>query len=660
MKKRKNNFFTYSVIAIGGATVTLVFLWIMSFVFLTSEVTSKISSKIISKGAVGLTSSLSISDVKLKLPPDLAVLPDLLGKDMRVNINSKTNKLTFLTGGGTNLPLTRKVAKNSKSVFIQIINDYGKYFGMTQRDVSFNKDNTDDLGMHHVQYDQKFSGVPVFGTSVIAHLGKDFSVKSLNAKVVPNVSLDVKPKIAKDKINIVATDAVKNLFGEDSEYKVLSADLNILNKNLLISTEEDNNYLTYKVVVDDPENFRSWTYFIDANSGDVLLKFSNNQTARLYRAIFSCEYADRRHDCSLEADLYFLNDNLEYVDCDGCGGKVEGSRVRVNEDTENIYTYLGKTNKYYSDVFHLIGPDGRGSTGARVSGRLATVALSYINSADCLNAWWNPNDLLFGFCEDTASNLGVIAHEYTHAVMNFKVGHMTYLDQTGAIMEGYADIFAEAVKKYTDGSNDWLSHFTDDTVTRNYANPSSVNYEVPVDDNGNISYENATQILGVPFPDAYNGAGYWHSGVEAPDGCNFDNCGVHVNSTVISHIAYLMSQGGTFNNCQMTGIGLDKVTKIFYQAMNYLGKSPNFVDFYDSITNACFDLYGHGVECQTAKRAMSAAAINPDNNSYGVPSCQADLSGYMIETNVGGAPSVHPDANLSGKEIINNLLHFSP
>src|SRR6185295_8339438 len=45
----------------------------------------------------------------------------------------------------------------------------------------------------------------------------------------------------------------------------------------------------------------------------------------------------------------------------------------------------------------------------------------------------------------------------------------------------------------------------------------------------------------------------------------FDNGGVHFNSGLNNKAAYLMVEGGTFNGQTITGLGLTKVSKIYYE-----------------------------------------------------------------------------------------------
>jgi Zn-dependent metalloprotease len=71
--------------------------------------------------------------------------------------------------------------------------------------------------------------------------------------------------------------------------------------------------------------------------------------------------------------------------------------------------------------------------------------------------------------------------------------------------------------------------------------------------------------------------------VQSPE----DNGGVHVNSTIVSHAAYLMTQGPH-------RLPAATVAKLWYRALTrYLHASATFVDAADATLAAARDLGGH-------------------------------------------------------------------
>ena len=78
-----------------------------------------------------------------------------------------------------------------------------------------------------------------------------------------------------------------------------------------------------------------------------------------------------------------------------------------------------------------------------------------------------------------------------------------------------------------------------------------------------------------------------------------DNGGVHVNSTIVSHAAWLMTEGG--------GLGADASSRIWFRALErYLTAQATFLDAADATVAASKDL---GVDPQAVRAAWVAARV---------------------------------------------------
>ena len=52
---------------------------------------------------------------------------------------------------------------------------------------------------------------------------------------------------------------------------------------------------------------------------------------------------------------------------------------------------------------------------------------------------------------------------------------------------------------------------------------------------------------------------------------------LHINSTILSHAMYLISEGGEHNGCDITGQGTDVAQRIFFRGWRtYFSSNPNF------------------------------------------------------------------------------------
>ncbi|MBA5249313.1 MAG: M4 family metallopeptidase, partial [Gammaproteobacteria bacterium] len=177
-----------------------------------------------------------------------------------------------------------------------------------------------------------------------------------------------------------------------------------------------------------------------------------------------------------------------------------------------------------------------------------------------------------GYNKSLSSITHVVAHEWGHAVTN-KASNLNYLRESGAMNEAFSDWLGIAVEQYyTIGDKSWLIGLPDKPF-RSLKNPSSQSRtyrdykDYKIFKNGQVH----TPTVGdkIPYPDTYKGDN-WRTtdNTNCPNSnyCQNDNCGVHVNSSVANKMFYLLSVGGTHNNIEVTGIGINNAMKIALDA----------------------------------------------------------------------------------------------
>jgi hypothetical protein len=266
---------------------------------------------------------------------------------------------------------------------------------------------------------------------------------------------------------------------------------------------------------------------------------------------------------------------------------------------DDTYTFSGNLHDYYNDTFGLNGGNNQGGLGDGSTNPVTkTDGYTYIDyvGGSCPNAYFDGYSI--NFCKGYEV-LDVLGHEYTHGVGWFAIPPqgLTYSYESGALSEGYSDIFGEAAEYYTDGSNDWLlGEDLPGGATRSMSNPASLEY-----------------------PDRFYSP-YFYCG-------SSDNGGVHLNATLLGHAAYLAAMGGTFNGCTITGIGRAREEAIFYRAYTtYSVASTDFNDTYTYLNTSCADLYGStSTYCINLKKALQSVELNQAGRCSGVarvaPAC---------------------------------------
>jgi thermolysin len=268
----------------------------------------------------------------------------------------------------------------------------------------------------------------------------------------------------------------------------------------------------------------------------------------------------------------------------------------------NVHAYLGLSYDYYYSVFGRHGIDDADLD-----------IISWVHVAgDYDNASWSPSgEMAFGDPGpqnlQTAAALDVISHEYSHGITQYTSGLQYYCDanaQPGALNESFSDIMGTAVEAYWQSAgqgfdrSDWIvgediySAFSASNYLRSLSDPNS---------------KVAFYYQGVAYPYPCH-VSQWYV---LPVTDEWDLGGNHWYSTLYSHAYYLLAAGGTnrVSGLSVTGIGIDKATKIFFRAWTYyLTPTANILQAANALLQSAYDLYG-GSSNEYAQTIRSMEAI---------------------------------------------------
>lgn len=501
----------------------------------------------------------------------------------RQNNHNDFEKIFISTQNENKFSISSRKFKRDTLAARYFLEKHKSYFGLKNADkeLKFIKKRKDSLGMNHLHYNQNYQDIPIFGAQIIVHLEKDFSVSSANGKTISAISVNTKPDISKDDVVAMAKEEYKKEYGDDP-IEIKEINLYILNKKIVDENEKDEeSYLTWQVELHGAKSKNSKLYFfIDAHTGRLIYQIQGIKNA-INRRIYDGS-----------SGSYILN-------------RSEGDPIQGIADADNLYDILGNAHGYYSTKFSR---DGANETGGLGDGTVEHPSINtdgYANinlledSDYCPNAYFDGSTIRF--CQGMVS-LDNVGHEYTHGVDYFSIkdaygnpAGLIYSRESGALSEAFADIFGEATENFSQGSSDWISGEETLSGIRNLKDPTS---------DGN--------------PDKFFSSNYYCGGM--------DHGGVHQNSTVLSYAAYIMAEGGSFNGCDVSGIGKDAEEKILYRALSYyLTPASSFNMTYDAINIACGDIYGAtSTICKEAKKSLQAVEMN-----------QAGKCGYEPETEPG-------------------------
>jgi len=256
-------------------------------------------------------------------------------------------------------------------------------------------------------------------------------------------------------------------------------------------------------------------------------------------------------------------------------------------DVENAHDFAGDTYDFYSSMHGRDGIDDLG--GPLVS------TTHWTDGVSCPNAFWNGEQMVY--CESMADADDVVAHEFTHGVTDHE-SQLLYYYQSGAINESLSDVWGELIDLWNEKGDDspsvrWLLGEDLGFTIRDMKDPGT---------HGD--------------PDRMTSSNYWLRTYSSWFD-DFDNGGVHHNSGVNNKAAYLLTDGDSFNGVTVTGLGIAKTAKIYYEAQTHLLTSgSDYADLYDYLHQACLNLVGTDeitvADCDEVRDAADAVEMNLD------------------------------------------------
>ncbi|MEG9295841.1 M4 family metallopeptidase [Mangrovibacillus sp. Mu-81] len=526
-----------------------------------------------------------------------AVQPQDLAASQTQSVKQSNNK--------ANVPLFVK-EKHAEKRLVASFNDAINYLHENKSNLNIknpkaslkaNKLEKDELGMTHVRFNQTKNGIPVEGSEIIVHYNKDNEITTVNGSYLPTVeeaNISAVPELASRKAVEKAKSAVKA--PDQLTYEPTS--------ELVIYPFKGENHLTYKVNVnflgDAPGN---WFVFIDAKSGDVVDQYNaimhaediKTQTGTGigvlgdHRLLHISRTKEQKEGTMFQlAD--FTHDGLEGIfTYDYSNNRIEmfkNNDASFNDDFDrpavDAHYNSEKVYEYY------LNEHGRNSLDDE--GMPIQSVVHYGDNYN--NAFWNGTYMVYGdgdgeFMVPLSAGLDVAAHEMAHGVTS-NSANLQYRNQSGALNEAFSDIFGALIDDENwEMGEDIMAPAAKESgreSLRSLSDPSK--YPVKADygpyGNGDGMYpSNMDEFYDLPL--------------------NLDNGGVHINSSIINHAAYLTAQE----------IGREKLGKIYYRALTtYLTSTSDFSAARQAIIQSAVDLYGEGsAEAARAAGGFDAVGI---------------------------------------------------
>lgn len=538
-------------------------------------------------------------------PPDATLVEQLNQVSegtLRISYHAETGKVRFI-GTSPDRPIDQPAilaaSASPEEAARGFLATYGQLFGLDDqaRELAVIRQRPADRVRSFVRFQQVYQGIPVMGGELLVHTDAAQKVISANGEILPDLALDTTPAIEVSTARQTALRLVaKHHQLEVSHLTASEPELWIYNPALLGGPGLRVSTLVWRIEV-TPVELRPIRelVLVDAQRGVVALHFNQMDTAR-----------DRR---------IYDNQNNPAFGLPGRGPvRIEGGGATGSTDVDKAYDYAGDTYDFYYNYHARDSIDNAGMS------LISTVRYCPLPSlCPFENAFWNGSQMVYGAGYSQADD--VVAHELTHGVTEYE-STLYYYMQSGALNEAFSDIWGEFVDLTNITGNDspgvrWLlGEDLPGGAGRNMKDPPN-----PPDPCGTGSCN--------PRQPDRTGSSYY-------DCSESDNGGVHINSGIANKADYLMVDGGSFNGQTVTGLGITKTAKIWYEVQTHLFTSASdYQDLYDALYQACLNLVGtNGIianDCQQVRNATLATEMNQQPPACPAPAAPVCDSGSPVD-----------------------------
>ncbi len=471
----------------------------------------------------------------------------------------------------------------------------------------------DRAGWEHVQLEQRYQGVPVWGASIAGHWSAEQGLYAINGRYQPSPDYitKVEPSITREAaIDLALGDlglhrSIKTLsprMQDLLDYRGPEAELYLWSARL-----EEPVRLTWCVEI-RPNLHERWRYFVDAHTGEVLERYQASPSdgpavgsgvdlhgnavdlhgnavdlhTFEYDGWFYLIDGSRASEAFDDVyDLYWSGEALQtldayYTDADTLEWIASADNTFADPVAVSAHANMGQVYEYFLENHERRGIVGDGT------GLVSVVHVTEFGEP-MENAYWNGVLMAYGDGGDAFSPftgaLDVAAHEMTHGIIEHTV-NLEYRFQSGALNESFADIFGAMVD-----DDDWL--MGEDIVSKEFF-PSGAMRNLRDPHNGDE-------------PGGYD----WqpaHMDEFMELDLDFDSGGVHINSGIPNRAAYLVAEA----------IGREKTARIYYHILDarYLAERSQFIDCRLAAERAARDLFGDGsTEVEAVLSAYDAVGI---------------------------------------------------
>ncbi|MCL6511461.1 MAG: M4 family metallopeptidase [Anaerolineae bacterium] len=418
------------------------------------------------------------------------------------------------------------------------------------------------LNYAHVRLNQTYKGLPVFGRQLVVHLDPQLEgIVAVNGQYAPGIAVETQPVLTKAEAERLAVDDLLLNQLTPSEAERAAIEVYKHRTALTIYVDDKNKAtLTWRVKILSKSPLGEWDFFVNARRPVVVHQVQFSHPV-MRRKTYSA-----RNSTNIPGRLV--------ID--------EGQRSS-DPIAQAAHDGAAKVYEYYWSKFKRDSIDGRGLP-------LVSTVNYGSDPSDAENAAWigEAQQMIYGdggrIFRPLPYGLDVVGHEFTHGVIN-STADLIYEGQSGALNESYADVFGALIDR-----GNWA---IGEQVVKSPPFPTRMLRSLEDPTLGG-RYDPRNPLAGVGQPRTMR------EYANLPISRRADNGGVHINSGIPNHAAYLLA----------SAIGLEKMEQIYYRALTqYLTPRSNFLQAANATVRAAADLYGQA-EIDAVRKAFGQVGIN--------------------------------------------------
>lgn len=454
-------------------------------------------------------------------------------------------------------------------------------------------------GKRYERLGQQHAGLPVLGGSLIARYDAQQRLEQLAGKTIPQTAFAVTAPGAAEPLSrsVLAQNARRALlstYPQVEQWNLQHQGEHWATSNPWASPAATTYHRCRVIELSEPGGARAVRLYLDPQSGRVVFR--------------------HRLHCGLQRQLHHrtaTRASIVWREGDPFPGSLaaeDREMLAATRETFNLYWRSFGRNSYDNQDGLL-----RAVTGSTLFG--------------CPNAVARGQTILT--CPGVVSD-DVVGHEWTH-VYTSALNGLLFAFESGAIQEGMADIFGEAIDLLNQRGLD-----TGDQQPRDSClTPANYRWAIAED----VTAID-TVLRDMWTPACKNDPGYHNS--ELFDCGDLDGADIHSNSAVLSRTFALLTDGDTTATPPVRGIGLTRALHIFYHAnAHYVTPVTDYAALAAILRQAARDLQGIGLPALTL-----TAAIPPLSGDTIMPQDLHSLDSALLVTRLGQGPACAPRPSL--------------